>query len=175
MSALSDLLAEVMAVTRPPRGFDASGVEALTLRYMRILREYHEDVAVKALDEWPRKHQFFPTEPELRDALNEAHAILRPYTKRPRYDDGMTENPLGATKSFIDEFRKLHPNKCAAWFDGNITRYSDCRIGTRAKFIASMVEKLTPGLIAKHGIRIVEPHRYHDNGDGTYGIEWRWA
>ena len=175
MSALFDLLSEVMAVTRAPRGVDAGSAEAMALRYMRILREYHEDVAVKALDDWPRKHQFFPTEPELRQALDAEHDLLRPHMAKPPYDDGMNANPIGATKAFIDEFRALHPSKCAAYFDGEISRYSDVRIGTRVKFVAHMVEKLAPGLIAKHGIRIVEPHRYHDNGNGSYGIEWRWA
>lgn len=175
MSRLSDLLAEVMAVTRPPRGMDAGGVEAMTLRYMRILRDYHEDVGMKALDDWPKRHSFFPTEPEFRKALDEAHAILRPAAPLPPYDDGMRAGPHGATKAFIDEFRARAPNKCDAYFAEDKTRYSDTRIGTRIKFCADMVERVAPGLLEKHGVRIVEPHRYHANANGSFGIEWRWA
>lgn len=174
MSRISDMLGELMAVTRPPRGMDAAQVSALTLRYMRIMREFHDDVCVKALDDWPRSHHFFPTEPEFRDALDMAHRILRPSQPAPPYDDGMSAHPVGNTKAFIDEFRAGWPSKCEAYFDG-VSRYSEHRIGTEIKFIPDMVERVAPGLLAKHGVRVVEPRCYHVNDDKSISIEWRWS
>lgn len=174
MSRLSDLLAEVMAVTRPPKGMDAASVTACTLRYMRIMRDYSEDVAAKALDDWPKTHQFFPTEPELHQALRDAYRALRPHSKAPPYDDGMGPNPVGATMAFIKELRAIAPSKAHIYFDNGEARFSESHIGVRCSFVPEIIEKHAPGLLAKHGVRIVEPKCFHDNGNGTYGIEWRW-
>lgn len=174
MSRVSDLLGEVMAVTRPPRGMDAKSVEACTLRYLRIMRDYHEDVAAKALDDWPKSHSFFPTEPELHEALQAAHRALRPRQGTPDYDDGMYPHPVGATKAFVDELRTIAPSKAMIYFDAGAARFSEDRIGVRCSFVPEIIEKHAPGLLAKHGVRIVEPKCFHDNGNGTYGIEWRW-
>ena len=163
-----------MAVTRPPRGMDTSSVEACTLRYMRILRDYHEDVAAKALDDWPKTHQFFPTEPELHQALRDAHRALRPHSKAPPYDDGMSPHPVGATKAFVDELRQIAPSKAMIYFDAGAARFSEDRIGVRCSFVPEIIEKHAPGLQAKHGVRIVEVARFHLNADGTYGTEWKW-
>lgn len=175
MSEISDAMAALMAVTRLPRGMDATAAAALTMRFKRIMSDYHEDVSLKALDDWPRKNQFFPTEPEFRKALDEAHAALRSRRDAPPYDDGMSQKPTGATRAFIEDFRKRWPEKCDAWFSGDVTRFSETRIGTRLAFLKDRVERKAPGLMAKHGVRIVEPHRYHLNSDGTFGIEWRWS
>lgn len=174
MSALSDLLSEVVAVTRPPRGMDPKSVEASVLRYMRIMRDYPEDVSFKALDDWPKTHEFFPTEPELRGALDSAHRILRPHNKLPPYDDGMLEYPSGATKAFLDELRKINPSKAATYFSHGDARFSDCRIGVKCMFVQAIMERYAPGLLAKHGVRIVEPHRYVTSDDGSIGVQWRW-
>ena len=171
----AELLAQLMAVTRMPRSMDGAQVQALTIRFIEIMRDFHDDVCAKALGDWPRLNQFFPTEAEFHKALAAAHKILRPAQPSPPYDDGMSDHPHGATKSFLDEFRARAPNKCAAYFDGDVSRYGDHRIGSRIKFVPEMVERVAPGLLAKHGVRIVEPHRFHPNADGTFGIEWRWA
>jgi hypothetical protein len=185
MSRVGDLLTELAGSLLPPKGADATVVRASIPRLMRLLREYPDPIAIRALDDWPRRSRFFPLEEDLTRALNIAsgHAAARQQNPVERYDDGMQDEPTGATLEFLKEFRRINPTKCAAYFDPPAkTRWSQQRIGVRIQFVAQIVEKHAPGLLAKHGVRIVEPHRYRarprltsDPNEDLFDIEWRWT
>lgn len=182
---LAELLRDIAGSTLPAKGTDAAFTEASFKRLMALLKEKPEPIAIRALEDWPRQNRYFPLEADLARALDRAAEINRaceaPTAKR--FDDGMQDEPVGATLDFIKEFRRINPTKCAAYFDPPaITRWSHNRIGTRIAWVADIVERHAPGLIAKHGVRIVEPLRYHprprqtrDPNEELFDIEWRWS
>jgi len=183
MSRVAELLEEISVVCIQPKGMDAGAIEILTKRLMRMIGEYAEPIAIRALDDWPKRHRFFPTENELREELDRAAGFheARKEQSTKRYDDGMSAHPHGATRAFLDEFRAIAPQKAESFFDHGISRYGENRIGTRLMFVENIIEKYAPGLLAKHEVRIVEPYRYHirardyrDPNDRGYDIEWRW-
>lgn len=99
MTALSDAFNEMCGVCRPRPDQDEGMMEAAARRLWRVLGEYPERVALKALDEWPRQSEWFPTEKELRDALDRLRLKFGA-AKGNGTGKGRSQIPVGITKQF---------------------------------------------------------------------------
>lgn len=121
MTALSDAFNEMCGVCRPRRDQDEEMIEPAVRRLWKVLGEYGENVAIEALNEWPKKNEFFPTEKELRELLdyiriNSDKATGKPDTK------GRRDAPWGLTKYFYERVAKVKGEAYArSWLRGGLT------------------------------------------------------
>lgn len=133
MSKLTDAFKELCGVTRVRPEQAESGVEAMTRRVFKVLGEFPEPVALTALDLWPRRSEWFPTEKELRDLLEEVSAEAeREAMARGKTDGGLYRQPVGTTMQFVERVRAVRgEGYCKSWLAGGITCFfSNTRIFT---------------------------------------------
>lgn len=121
MSKLADAFSQLVAVVRPRPDMDENGAVAASRRLFSVLNEYDEQVALAALDEWPRHSEWFPTERELRDVLGRMAMSMN------RHGDAVTEKgrhhkPVGRTEYF---WKRVAASKGEAyaqsWLWGGVT------------------------------------------------------
>jgi len=96
---LADALTQLVAVVRPRPDMDEGGMAAASRRLYGVLHEYPEDVAVAALDQWPRESEWFPTERELRDLLDRLRIKAGSGVGKGT-GKGRSQVPVGMTKQF---------------------------------------------------------------------------
>lgn len=123
MSKLAQAFKELCAVCRPRPDQDEAVLMAAASRLWKVLGEYPEPVALAALDLWPRRSEWFPTERELRDLLEElASKAAIDAAARGRIADGRYLEPVGKTHVFVERVRKLRGDDyCKSWLAGGIT------------------------------------------------------
>lgn len=120
---LAHALREMTEVTRPRPNQDEESVEICIGRLYRVLREFPDDVALRAVDEWPRRNQFFPTECELRvqcDNVIADMARAEAASNVPR-EEGRFSHPVGRSEYFVNQVRKRFGDAYVkSWMSGGI-------------------------------------------------------
>lgn len=121
--SLPEAFRELCAVCRPRPDLADGGMEAAASRLFKALNEYPEHVALTALDVWPRRSEWFPTEKELRDLCEEiASQSALEAAARGSVGGGLYKHPVGNTVAFVSEVRKLRGDDYAkSWLAGGIT------------------------------------------------------
>lgn len=121
--SLPDAFRELCAVCRPRPDLNDGGMEAAASRLFKALNEYPETVAMTALDMWPRRSEWFPTEKELRDLCEEiASQAAIEAAARGSVGGGLYNYPVGNTVPFVREVTKLRGEDYAkSWLAGGIT------------------------------------------------------
>jgi hypothetical protein len=152
--ALANAFNELCAVCRPRPDQDEEIMQAGARRLWKVLTEYREEVAIQALDAWPKHSEWFPTEKELRSLLDrlKLDAATTGDTTRP----DRFARPVGRTKNFFDRVSEVRGKAYAnSWLRGGVT----------AEFSANYVFVTEPGhdrlwrdcenLIRETGVAIV--------------------
>lgn len=123
MSKLADAFKELCAVCRVRPDLAAGSIEDAARRMWRVLGEYPEPVAITALDVWPRRSEWFPSERELRDLLEEiASNAAREAESRGSTGSGLYKHPVGNTVAFVREVERIRGvDYCKSWLAGGIT------------------------------------------------------
>jgi hypothetical protein len=157
MSALSEAFKELCAVCRPRPDQDESVLMAAASRLWKVLGEFPEPVAQTALDLWPRRSEWFPTEFELRSLLEEiASNAAREAQARGSVGGGKYREPVGNTVAFVEEVRKLRgPDYCKSWLAGGITCLFSANIVYTTGIGADRLDKDVGALAAQLGVKIV--------------------
>lgn len=175
-------LAVLTAVCAKPGDFDDAKVVLWSERLKIVLQEYPGDIALASIANWPKTEngKWWPTENEVRSecdmlmrfrkvlahALEEAFRLATPVqvlSSEPA--DGFRSDPDGATAAFVRAAYDVNPDKAAAYLRD--ARFKDDMIGIPYTFARFALERAFPGLMAQHGVRVVEPRAY-----GNAGVEW---
>lgn len=121
--AIAHALAELTQVTRPRPGQDEAGIEAGVRRLIAALKEFPDDVALWALDYWPRQSEWFPTEHELRAVCDlRVSSLARAEAAKGGERSGRFLEPSGKTAYFVHRAREVHGEPfCKSWLAGGIT------------------------------------------------------
>lgn len=114
MSKLAEAFRELTQVCRVRPGAIEADIAAMARRLFRVMGEYPEAVALAAMDEWPRRSAFFPTEHEIRGLLEEIAGALARRVDPGNLQDGTYSSPVGATAEFA---RRVHAAHGAAYVD----------------------------------------------------------
>lgn len=128
MSKLTDAFGELTQVCRVRPGQFEGDIEAMARRIFRTLNEYPEDVALAALDAWPRQSEWFPAERELRDLLDGIKGDAdRKAASQGQANDGAYFQPIGRVAGFVDKVRELYgADYVKSWLSGGINaRFTD--------------------------------------------------
>lgn len=155
MSKLADAFRQLIAVVRPRPDMDEGGAAAASRRLFSVLNEYDEDVALKALDEWPRNSEWFPTEKELRDLLD--YVKLNSDKAAGEKDSrGRSDKPYGLTARFWEAVARVKGEAYArSWLRGGVT----CMFTDRYVYVNQVghdrLWRDLSNLIQEHGVAIV--------------------
>lgn len=180
---LAQALAVITAVCAKPADFDDAKVVLWSERLKRVLAEYPAAIALTAINQWPRtaSGKWWPTENELRELcegmmmfrrmlereLNTSRErVLNPPPEPKPFDDGFAPAPRGATAAYVQELQAIDPTRADSYLSE--ARFTDDRIGVLQPLAAFALERAAPGLLAKHGVRIVAPRGFALGG----GVEW---
>lgn len=180
---LAQALAVITAVCAKPADFDDAKVVLWSERLKRVMAEYPAAISLTAINEWPKSPngKWWPTENELRElceglmafrkalerALNfERDRMLMPVQSVKPFDDGFQPAPTGATAAYVAELKARDPRCAALYLDD--ARFTADRIGVRGSLARFTLERAAPGLLAKHGVRVVSPRAY----SGFDNVEW---
>lgn len=108
MTKLSEAFKELCAVSRVRPDLAAGSIEDAARRLWRVLGEYPEAVALKAMDQWPRRSEWFPAEKELRELLREIDGD-EAYKRASEGDttEGVYLSPIGNTHLFVERVRQI--------------------------------------------------------------------
>lgn len=131
-SKLGEAFRELCAVVRP-RAEMAAHMEAMASRLYRVLGEYPEPVVLAALDLWPRRSEWFPTEKELRDLLDEVKSEARQSAvERGHVGGGRFNDPVGNTVTFYERVRDVRGDGYVkSWLRGGVTcQFANAKIYT---------------------------------------------
>lgn len=152
-------LAELTQVTRPRPGQDEAGIEAGVRRLFAALKEYSEDVALWALDAWPRHSEWFPTEHELRVFCDRRMCEIarEEAAKRGEAKGGRFLEPVGKTAYFASRaFVVMGEPWCKSWLAGGIT----CMFSNDTIYTTSIgcerINRDCDLLLREAGVRVIE-------------------
>lgn len=139
MSKLSDAFEELTQVCRIRPGQFEGDIAALARRVFKALGEYPEPVALAALDIWPRRSEWFPTEKELRDLLEEIQSEAeREAASRGQAGDGTYRGPVGNTALFVQKVEvERGADYVKSWLAGGI----NCLFTTTTIYTTSIGEE----------------------------------
>lgn len=186
---IAKALTVVCAVCAKPKDFDTTKVMVWTERMISVLSQYPAPIAFEAIDKWPsipargdfRPGELWPTENGMREqcdwrmtfrqrVIQEIEGAIRrrDFKPLPKPEDGFSVTPPAAAKAFLEEFYSVDSDRCHAYFD-DARYHADGRIGCRNQGCAYIVEQAAPGLLAKHGLKIVTARAYRSDGSP----EWR--
>lgn len=123
MTTLTQAFRELCGVTRARPDQSEAGIAAMAERLFKVLGEYPEPVALTALDIWPRRSEWFPTEKELRDLLEEIAAnAAREAAARGKVGGGRYNSPVGNTVRFVERVREIRgADYVKSWLAGGVT------------------------------------------------------
>lgn len=157
MSALTEAFKELCAVCRPRPDQDESVLMSAASRLWKVLGEYPEPIALTALDTWPRRSEWFPTEKELRGLLDEIAAeAAREAAARGHAGDGRYKQPVGNTVLFVEEVRKLRgPDYVKSWLAGGITCMFTANHVYTTNIGADRLSKDVGALAEQMGVKII--------------------
>jgi len=137
---LSEAFRQLCAVVRP-RADMAANMEAAAARLYIVLSEYPEAVALKALDQWPRKSEWFPTEFELRGLCEEIandNAREEAQASEAYVGGGRYNRPDGMVFQFVERVRGMRGDGyCKSWLAGGIT----CQFGHNRIYTTGLGER----------------------------------
>lgn len=177
-------LAVLTAVCAKPADFDDAKIVLWSERLKQVLQEVPAEIALAAIEGWPKTEngKWWPTENEMREQITRrlslrgcilwafrdamADAEWRQAHAPTSSLDGFESEPIGATAAYCEEFRALDEGRYLSYLQS--ARFAADRIGLREAFAGDALERAAPGLLAKHGVRVVEPRAYRS--DGT--VEW---
>lgn len=156
MSKLTDAFEELTQVCRIRPGQFEGDIAALARRVFKALGEYPEPIALTALDMWPRQSEWFPTEKELRDLLEEIQSEAeREAAARGQATDGTYHGPVGNTALFVEKVQaERGADYVKSWLAGGI----NCLFTTSTIYTTNIgVERLSKdcaALIKLCGVKI---------------------
>lgn len=155
MSKLADAFRQLIAVVRARPDMDASGAAAASRRLYSVLTEYDEEVALEALDSWPRNSEWFPTEKELRDLLD--YVKINHDKVGGKIDArGRSDKPSGMTKHFYDAVCRVKGEAYArSWLRGGATAMFTERYVYVNQVGHDRLWRDISNLIEEHGVAIV--------------------
>ncbi len=184
---IAKALAVLTAVCAKPSDFDDAKVVLWSERLKQVLAEFPAEIAMAAVSQWPRtdRGQWWPTEKEIRDQCEShmqfradlAEMLLRQRAKAlappkaasdaPAHSDGFSAEPSGACAAYVEEFGTIDPRRTETYLKE--ARFAaDGRIGIRQPLACFTLESAAPGLMKKHGVRVVAPRAFSPYG----GVEW---
>ena len=175
---IAKALAVLTAVCAKPADFDDAKVVLWSERLKIVLQEFPASIAMHAVSEWPKSQngKWWPTEHEIRIECNAAmhfryqlrHELecllermqrvqiaMEEREAAPPRLDGMSDEPTGAVAAYIEELRAIRPEHFDAYF--KYARFGEGVIGTTFSSMEGALERAAPGLMDKHGVRIVRP------------------
>lgn len=161
---LGEGFADLCAVCRPRPDMTDENMTAAARRIHSVLREFPEPVALTALDLWPRRSEWFPTEFELRALLEEiASNAAREAQARGSLGDGRYKQPVGNTVAFVDEVRRLRgADYCKSWLAGGITCLFSANVVYTTGIGFDRLSRDVGGLAEQMGVRIVRDKECSD-------------
>lgn len=120
--AMKNAFRELTQVCRTRPGQAEGDIAAMASRLFKVLGEYGEPVALTALDMWPRKSEWFPTEKELRDLCEDiASQAAIDAASRGKCEEGVYRGPVGNTVMFVDAVRDtMGEAYVRSWLSGGI-------------------------------------------------------
>jgi hypothetical protein len=153
---------DLTTCTRPRYGQTEDDLRDGARRIFRVLTEYPEEVALAAIDAWPRRSETFPTEKELRDLLDDmsAERSRQLAAAQPSAGKGVYHTPVGRTANFVDDVRLSHGAAFAkSWLAGGINcLFSDTQILTTG-FGAETLRRECDALLRKHDVSVRQHER----------------
>jgi hypothetical protein len=148
--------------TRPRSGQTDDDIRAGANRVFAVLAEYPDGIALDALDAWPRRSEFFPTEKELRDLLDEmaAEHSRKMAAAQPAAGKGVYHTPVGRTERFVEAVRAERGAAFVkSWLAGGINcLFSDTQILTTG-FGAETLRRECDALLRKHDVSVRQHER----------------
>lgn len=155
--SLPDAFRELCAVCRPRPDLSDGGMEAAASRLFKALGEYPQDVALWALDAWPRHSDWFPTEHELRVFCERRMGeVARDEAAKNDPGQGRFLEPIGKTAYFAQRARAVMGEPwCKSWLAGGINcMFSQNIIFTTATG-ADRIQSECWGLLQESGVSVV--------------------
>lgn len=179
-------LAVLTAVCAKPADFDDAKVVLWSERLKQVLAEYPGDVALAMISEWPQAEggKWWPTEKEVRDECdhrmkfrNALHYWLEEAERASRFAetpclpsvlvDGLGPDPVGATAAYVSALWAMNPGIAERYLQN--ARYGQNTIGIRQSMAGFSLERAAPGLLEKHGVKILAPRRFDE---ARNVVEW---
>lgn len=180
--ALARGLAMLTAVCVRPADFDDAKIILWSDRLRDVLSEYPADVALGAIDQWPRTDngKFWPSENEFRELLDfmghfrrdlrwKLELALRDALPKapppPPRTDGLSDDPTGDVERFVKRWHGFEPDRASIYLHG--ARYGEGVIATESMLSQMVIEQA----VARHSeaqIRVVGVAARIEGG----GVEW---
>jgi len=120
-----------------------------------VLTEYDEQVALDALDAWPRNSEWFPTEKELRDLLDYVR-LTSDKASGEKDAKGRSDKPYGMTKHFWEAVARVKGEAYArSWLRGGATAMFTERYVYVNQVGHDRLWRDISNLIEEHGVAII--------------------
>lgn len=155
---VADGFQELTQVCRPRPDQNEGNIEAGARRLFKMLGEYEEPIALKALDAWPRKSEWFPTEFELRGLCDELTAEAAHEGAGASYiGGGRYHKPDGMVFQFVERVRDVRGDGYVkSWLAGGVTcQFAHNKIYTTG-IGAERLHKEFGALAYELGVAIIE-------------------